>query len=131
MEMEIVVKDGDRVEAIGKRGTIATDQDGSAPRPFDMFLASIGTCAGFYVAKFCRQRNIPTDDIRICQRMTVDPSTKLIRQIDLDVELPDDFPEKYRAAVVRAAESCSVKKHLATPPAIEVKTTTRAGAPSV
>ena len=128
MEIEIVLKDGDRVEAIGKRGTIASDQNGSAPRPFDMFLASIGTCAGFYVAKFCRKRDIPTDDIRIRQRMTLDPETKLIRQIDLEIELPDGFPDKYRSAVVRAAGSCSVKKHLVTPPAIEVKTTKRAEA---
>ena len=130
-EIEIVLKDGDRVDAVGKRGTIATEQDGPAPRPFDLFMASIGTCTGYYVSKFCRKRDIPTENIRIRQRMTLDPDTKLITRIDLDVELPEDFPEKYRTAVIRAAQQCSVKKHLDAPPTIEVRTTTPADATSL
>ena len=124
MAMEIVFKNGDRVEAITKHGTITTDQDKSAPAPFELFMASIGTCAGFYVSKFCRKRKLSTDDMRIVQKMTVDDSTRMITRIELDIELPNDFPEKYRDAVIRAANLCSVKKHLEFPPKIEVRTTT-------
>jgi ribosomal protein S12 methylthiotransferase accessory factor len=96
----------------------------SAPTPFATFLASIGTCAGIYVLGFCNQRGIPTEGIRIIQRMTSDPRTGLIGQIDLDIQLPPTFPEKYKTAVIRSAEQCAVKKHLENPPTFNVFTTT-------
>ncbi len=74
--------------------TIETDQRGSAPPPFALFLASIGTCAGIYVLGFCKNRNLPTDGLEIEQKMHTDPSTKMITKIDLDIHLPKDFPEK-------------------------------------
>jgi ribosomal protein S12 methylthiotransferase accessory factor len=107
---------------------IRTDQpagyggEGSAPTPFDLFLASMGTCAGIYVLSFCQQRGLPTDDIRIVQRMTSDSSTRLISEVQLEVQLPADFPRRYEAAIVRAAELCAVKRHLETPPIIKVST---------
>ena len=126
MEMEIVFPHGDRVDAKMGSMVITTDQDGSAPAPFQLFLASIGTCAGIYVSSFCRQRGIPTDDIRIRQRMRVNPATRMVEQIELDIVLPEGFPEQYKEAVIRSAQLCAVKKHLENPPAIEVRTVTEA-----
>jgi len=122
MEMTIEFPGGDRVDARYDGLTVVTNQDGSAPAPFELFLASIGTCAGFYASRFCRQRGIPTEGMKITQRATVDPATHLIDRIDLSIELPPGFPEQYRDAIVRSAQLCAVKKHLEAPPRIEVRT---------
>jgi len=122
MEMDIVLPGGARVDAITNGMVITTNQDGSAPTPFGLFLASIGTCAGIYVASFCQQRGIPTDNIRIKQRMDVNPLTRMIDHVELDIQLPPDFPEQYKAAVIRSAELCAVKKHLEQPPTFDVHT---------
>ena len=130
MEMEITFPGGARVDAHFGGFTLKTDQpiqgggDGSAPTPFATFLASIGTCAGIYVLGFCQQRGIPTRDIKIVQRMHGDRMTGLIGQIDLEIQLPPDFPEKYKDAVIRSAEQCAVKKHLEHPPVFNVITST-------
>jgi ribosomal protein S12 methylthiotransferase accessory factor len=130
MEMEITFPGGARVDADFGGFSVKTDQpaqgggDGSAPTPFATFLASIGTCAGIYVLGFCRQRGIPTQDIKIVQRTHGDRMTGLIGQIDLDIQLPADFPEKYKDAVIRSAEQCAVKKHLEHPPVFNVITST-------
>jgi putative redox protein len=121
MEMTIEFPGGDRVDARFDGIAVVTNQDGSAPAPFELFLASIGTCAGFYVSRFCRQRGIPTDHLRIRQHATSNPATKLVDRIDLEIELPPDFPEHYREAVIRSAQLCAVKKHLENPPRIEVR----------
>ena len=121
MEMTITLPGGDRVDAQFEKISITTNQDGTAPSPFHLFLMSIGTCAGFYVNSFCRQRRLPTDGIRLRQRNIVDEATHLVSKIEIDVELPPDFPQAYRDAAIRAARSCTVKKHLERPPAIEVK----------
>ncbi len=122
MEMDIVFPGGARIDAITNGMVITTNQDGSAPTPFGLFLASIGTCAGIYVASFCQQRGIPTDNIRIKQRMDVNPLTRMIDHVELDIQLPPDFPEQYKAAVIRSAELCAVKKHLEQPPTFDVHT---------
>jgi len=85
-------------------------------------LASLGTCAGIYVLGFCRQRGIPVEGIRLIQHAGIHPVTGLAEIISLDIQLPPDFPEKYKAAVIRAAEQCKVKKHFENPPEIEVGT---------
>jgi len=121
MEMIVTLPRGDRVEAAFDGLTVATDQDRSAPSPFELFLASIGTCAGIYVARFCRQRGIPTEGIRIRQKISTNPETRLVDAIGLDIELPAGFPQEYAEAVVRSAQLCTVKKHLERPPAIEVR----------
>jgi ribosomal protein S12 methylthiotransferase accessory factor len=119
---------GKRVDAELEEHSIPTDQpaqgggDNSAPSPFDLFLASIGTCSGIYVLSFCQRRGIPTEDITISQRMTRDPDTKMLSSIELDIRLPDDFPEKYRKAVVKAAGRCAVKRHLESPPRVTIST---------
>ncbi len=124
MEMEITFPGGARVDASFGGFTVKTDQPpySSAPTPFATFLASIGTCAGIYVLGFCNQRGIPTDGIRIIQRMYSDPRTGLVGQIDLDIQLPPTFPEKYKSAVIRSAEQCAVKKHMENPPHFNVFT---------
>jgi len=130
MEMEITFPGGARVDASFGGLSVKTDQpaqgggSGSAPTPFATFLASIGTCAGIYVLGFCQQRGLPTKDIKIIQRMQSNPMTGLVGKILLDIQLPPDFPEKYKAAVIKSAEQCAVKKHLEHPPVFEVTTST-------
>ena len=121
MEMIIDFPGGSRVDAHVGPFTVATDQppDASAPTPFSIFLASIGTCAGIYVLGFCRQRGLPTDGIRIVQRMH-GGGGGMVERIELEIQLPPDFPAKYRDAVVRVADQCAVKKHLEHPPVIDV-----------
>ncbi len=129
MLMEITLENGARVNAKFKSHVIRTDQpvkaggEDSAPSPFDLFLASIGTCAGIYIKGFCDQRGLPTEDIKILQTMNSNPETRLIDHIQLEIKLPADFPEKYKDAVINAANLCAVKKHLANPPKIDLTAT--------
>jgi len=129
MKMEITLHGKKEVTASYNGYTIKTDQpleaggDASAPAPFDLFLASIGTCAGIYVKGFCDQRDIPTENIRIIQSMEFNRETRLISKIGLEIKLPADFPEKYKDAVINVANLCAVKKHLRNPPEIEVAAT--------
>jgi ribosomal protein S12 methylthiotransferase accessory factor len=74
------------------------------------------------VSSFCGQRGIPTDGIRIIQRSRANRETGIVQQIDIEIQLPPDFPEKYRASVIKSAELCAVKKHLEAPPMISVFT---------
>ncbi|HQN10418.1 MAG TPA: OsmC family protein, partial [Thermoanaerobaculia bacterium] len=93
---------------------------GSAPSPFDLFLASIGTCAGFYALRFCQERQLPTEGFALTMDWERSPETKLITTIRIEMKLPEGFPEKYRGAILRAADQCAVKKHLVEPPKIEL-----------
>ena len=126
MQMEIFFEDGKKVNADFNGHIIKTDQPiqagggGTAPAPFDLFLASIGTCAGIYVKSFCDQRGIPSDKIRIIQTMEYNQETRLIGSIKLEIKLPADFPEKYKDAVINSANLCTVKKHLLNAPEIKV-----------
>ncbi|MCK5634230.1 MAG: OsmC family protein [Anaerolineales bacterium] len=128
MEMEITFPGGARVDAHFGSFTISTDQslqgggEGSAPTPFATFLASLGTCAGIYILSFLKQRNLPTDGVRIIQRTHSNPATGMIAQVDLEVQVPENFPEKYKGALIRAAELCAVKKHFENPPGFNVYT---------
>ncbi len=92
----------------------------SAPTPFAVFLSSLGTCAGIYVLGFLRQRGLPTDGVRLIQRTQRNPATGMTERVEIEILLPADFPDKYREAVVRAADQCAVKKHMEKPPAIVV-----------
>lgn len=126
-ELVISFPGGMRVDAEYGPHFISTDQpppqgEGSAPTPFSVFLASIGTCAGIYVLNFCQQRKIPTEMIHLVQRMEFDPFTRLISRIELEIQVPPDFPEKYYPALVRAADQCAVKRHLENPPQIDTFT---------
>jgi ribosomal protein S12 methylthiotransferase accessory factor len=132
MEMIVTFPGGARVDAQFGPHTIRTDQpahaggEDSAPAPFSLFLASIGTCAGIYVLGFCKQRGLPTDGIRIVQRMEPDSRTGMIGKVELSIQVPPEFPEKYHEALVRAANQCAVKKHLEAPPTFEVRTVVNA-----
>jgi putative redox protein len=125
MDMEIVFPGGARVDAVAGNMVITTNQDGSAPSPFSLFLASMGTCAGIYVLNFCLQRNLPTDGLRILQHTHTDPLTRMVDKVELDIQLPPGFPEKYKDAVIRSAELCAVKKHLDQPPQFDIYTSVR------
>jgi putative redox protein len=128
MEITIDFPGGARVDAHFGAFTVSTDQpvaqggSDSAPSPFELFLASLATCAGFYVQGFCKRRGISADGIRLVQNTERDPETKMTTRISLDIQLPAGFPEQYASAVIRAAETCLVKKHLEKPPAFEIKT---------
>jgi putative redox protein len=124
MEMMIDFPGGARVDAHFGSFTVHTDQlpEASAPSPFETFLASIGTCAGIYVLGFCQTRGLPTEGIRIMQRMHTEPETGMVGKIALEIQVPPSFPEKYLPSLVRTAEMCAVKKHLEQPPQFEVFT---------
>lgn len=127
MEMIIDFPGGLQVDAHFGPYTVSTDQPGpygrgSAPTPFATFLASIGTCAGIYVLSFCQQRGLPTEGIRIVQSLESNPFTGLVNKVRLDIQLPPSFPEKYKSAVIRAADQCAVKKHFENPPSFDVFT---------
>lgn len=128
MEMKIMLGENQRVEAHYKGHVVKTDQsvrdggDNSAPSPFDLFLVSIGTCAGFYVQSFCRERDLPFDEISLVQRTRRDKEKGLIIGIDVEIVLPASFPEKYKGALIKAAGACTVKKHLQQAPEITVNT---------
>jgi putative redox protein len=122
MEILVDFPGGARVDAHFDNFTVPTDQPpvASAPMPFDLFLASIATCAGIYVLGFCQKRGLPTDGIQIVQRTHTDPATGMVERIDIEIHVPPTFPEKYRDSLVRAAELCKVKKHLEKPPVFNV-----------
>lgn len=121
--MTFTLGPGARVDGQAGPFIISTDQppEATAPSPFTLFLASIGACAAFYVQAFCRKRGLDTTAIRVTQHNTTG-TTGLVEEIGLEVELPGDFPDRYRDAVIRAAEQCTVKKHLEHPPRIEIHT---------
>jgi ribosomal protein S12 methylthiotransferase accessory factor len=124
MDMIIDFPGGQRVDAHYRGHDFLTDQPpaDSAPMPFELFLASIGTCAGIYVLGFCRQRNLPTDGIRIIQRNHPNPTNGMMDKIDLEIQVPSTFPAQYYEALVRSAELCKVKKTIEHPPVFEVTT---------
>lgn len=128
MEMLIDFPGGARVDAHFGPYTVMTDQPpmgggvASAPTPFALFLASLGTCAGIYVLGFCNQRGLPTEGIRIVERITSDRATGKTENIELEIQVPPTFPEKYYSALVRSAEQCKVKQLIENPPTFTVFT---------
>jgi len=130
MEMEITFAGGKKVNASFKGHIHKTDQpitsggENSAPSPYELFLASIGTCAGIYVKSFCDNRDLPTENIKLLQSIQFNEETKLPSKISIDIQLPSDFPEKYKDALISVAELCAVKRTIANPPVFEIKTVT-------
>jgi ribosomal protein S12 methylthiotransferase accessory factor len=124
--MEVVFPGGKKVNALYQGFIIETDQPehagggGSAPSPFDLFLASIGTCVGYYVLSFCQQRSISTEGLKLDLQTEQNQKTGLVGKINIEIRLPAAFPKKYKEAVKRAAELCAVKKHLQSPPQFEI-----------
>ncbi len=129
MEMEIYFPGGKKVHADYAGFTIETDQpvhgggEGTAPSPFDLFLASIGTCAGIYALGFMQQRGIKPDGAKLVMKMDYDQLHRRISGIDLNLVLPKGFPLQYRQAIISAMNLCTVKKHLANPPEFTLSAT--------
>ena len=127
MHMEMSFPGGLEVNAEVKGFTVRTDQPegvgggGTAPAPFDLFLASIGTCAGLYVLQFCQKRDIDTGQLGVSMETIKDPETRRIATVRIDVRLPEGFPDKYIPAVRRAVDQCAVKRHILEPPEFVVE----------
>jgi ribosomal protein S12 methylthiotransferase accessory factor len=115
MEIEVNLLNNQKLEASFGNFRIISDQMKSAggdeemPEPFDYFLASMPLCAAFYVRSFCNSRNISTKGIKIIQN-NQKLQEKYKQKISISIELPNDFPDKYKKTIIRAAESCTVKK---------------------
>ena len=126
MELEVTFPGGQRVDASYNGFQIKTDQsknsggEGSAPEPFSYFLASIATCTGIYILRFCQERNIPTDDISLVMNTSWNEKIKLIDTIDMTLKTGGSFPDKYKKAVIKAAKLCTVKRQLEKPPKIDI-----------
>ena len=126
MDIELSFPGGKRVVAQVGAHRVETDQptdlggQDAAPAPFDLFLASLATCAGIYALGFLQARGLATEGLRLRQLVELDPTTHLPRGIRLELTPPPDLPEKYRAALQRAVENCKVKKSIAHPPVFEV-----------
>lgn len=116
--IEVKFPGGLRVDAILDGFTVASDQPvkaggtGSAPAPFGLFLASLATCAGYYVKAFCDQRELPTDGMSLTMDMEYDPVNRIMGRFVIRIRVPQEFPEKYDSGVINAAAVCAVKKHL-------------------
>lgn len=127
MKIEVSFPGGVAVDAHCNGHTIHTDQPeksggrGSGPAPFDLFLASLATCGGYYAVAFCRERDIDTEGLGICLEPVRDPETRRLARIRLEVRLPEHFPKKYEKAILRAVDQCSVRRSLLEPPAIETE----------
>jgi ribosomal protein S12 methylthiotransferase accessory factor len=126
MEMDISFPEGQKVNANFDDFEIKTDQsvyaggNGEAPDPFSLFLSSIGTCTGIYVLRFCQKRDIPTDSLKLVLKTKENEKTGLVEKIDITIHAGEEFPEKYKNAVLKVASLCTVKKHLENPPSIEL-----------
>jgi ribosomal protein S12 methylthiotransferase accessory factor len=122
MDMEIGFPGGVAVTASYKGHLVTTDQpeaaggEDRAPAPFDLFLASIGTCAGLYALRFCQQRGIDTTGLAVRLRPVRDEAAHRIARLEIGVELPPGFPARYREAIRRAIDQCAVKRHIVEPP---------------
>ena len=128
--MRLIFHDDYRVDAEYKGFLIKTDQPvyqgggATAPAPFDLFLTSIATCAGLYAHSFLKSRNLPTSGLAVSLSTRLNPAEKRIDKIAIDIQLPPGFPAKYERALVKAVDSCAVKKHIVTPPEFEINTIT-------
>lgn len=126
MKYDITLGENKKVDAHYRGFTIHSDQpltsggDNTALSPFELFLASLSMCTGFYVLAFCQSRSISTDNIKITQTVIRNDATHMVEKVMIDINLPPDFPEKYKAAVIKTAQSCSVKKFLDAPPEIQI-----------
>ena len=126
MDIEVTFPGGTRVDAKVGEFVVQTDQPvelggaGSAIAPFELFLASLATCAGIYALGFCQARKLPTEGLKLTQRYALDAETKLPAKVSITLQLPDGFPEMYRGAIVRAVEGCKVKKTVLSQPVFEV-----------
>jgi putative redox protein len=117
---------GKKVDARLGEWTVHTDQpaksggDGTAPNPFELFFASLAACAGFYALEFCQARELSTEGLAVQLDAERDEEKKLFTPIKIEVTLPTGFPEKYRKALLKSVNLCTVKKHIINTPEFEV-----------
>jgi ribosomal protein S12 methylthiotransferase accessory factor len=127
MEITITFPGGLRVDAAAGDLVVRTDQsvanggEGSAPEPFTLFLASIGTCAGVYALSYCRHHGLPTEGLAVTQRVHRDAMGKRVEHIEIEIRAPAGFPERHLAALARSADLCAVKKAILSPPEFTVR----------
>jgi ribosomal protein S12 methylthiotransferase accessory factor len=125
-ELKVIFGDNYKIDVDYKGFTVKTDQpvreggDGTAPSPFDYFLVSLAACAGFYALAFCRERKIPVEGLGVTMTTERGEVSKMIDKISIAVAPPSGFPEKYRAALVKSVDHCTVKAHMMRPPQFEV-----------
>ncbi len=125
-ELKVVFGEKYRIDVDYKGFTVKTDQpvrdggDGTAPAPFDYFLVSLAACAGYYALAFCRERKIPTEGLAVTMTTEKGEVSKMIDKITFIVDLPTGFPEKYRFAIVKAVDHCTVKANILRAPQFEV-----------
>lgn len=127
MEMEIGFPGGEKVETGFKGTTIAVGSDNENEpglEPLDLFFVSLGLCAGKYVMEFCRTRDLAYGETKITLSTQWDEDKKMHTEVRIHIQLPRGFPEKYKRAVIKAVNLCSVKKHIFTPPTFEVEAQT-------
>ncbi len=134
MEINVNFLDNLRLEAKFDDFTVVTDQpirykgDGSAPSPFDYFLASSALCAAYFVRVYCLARDIPTENIRLSQNNIVDPENRYNQIFKIQVELPEDISDKDRQGILRSIDRCTVKKVVQTGPTFEIEPVENLGA---
>jgi ribosomal protein S12 methylthiotransferase accessory factor len=122
--MEINFPGGKKVDINYKDFIIRTDQpiknggENTNPEPFSLFIASIGACIGFYILSFCQERNIHTKKMKLLLQTKKNNQTNMIEQIDINIIIQKNFPEKYIKTMIKVANLCTVKKHLENPPDI-------------
>ena len=137
MDIEVTFPGGKRVDARVGEFVVHTDQPvelggaGSAVAPFELFLASLASCAGIYALGFCQARKLPTEGLKLTQHYELNADTKLPAKVSITLQLPDGFPEMYRGAIVRAVEGCKVKKTVVSQPVFEVSALPPRDAPAV
>ncbi|MCK9618325.1 MAG: OsmC family protein [Lentimicrobiaceae bacterium] len=118
MSIKINFEGGKKVNAEINGLVVKTDQplsvggEGSAPSPFEVFLTSLGTCAGIFIKSFCDQRGIATEKMYLMQDAEYNPIQKLVEKINISIHVPAAFPDKYDSALISTASLCTVKRHL-------------------
>ncbi len=127
-ELKVSFPGGVRVDVAYKGHVIHTDQPeysgggGTAPSPFDLFLASLAACAGYYLLAFCQARKLSIQGGGVTMKTERHPQSKMVSRVEIVLHLPADFPQHYTPAVVKAVDACTVRAHLLQPPAIQVLT---------
>jgi ribosomal protein S12 methylthiotransferase accessory factor len=125
-ELKVLFPGNYRIDVEYKGFTVKTDQpvrdggDNTAPSPFDYFLVSLAACAGYYALAFCKERHIPTEGLGVTMTTERGEVSKMIDKVSIAVDIPAGFPEKYRSALLKAVDHCTVKAHMMRPPQFEV-----------
>jgi putative redox protein len=128
MQMEVGFPGNMKVEAKFRGFSVMTDQpvtgggENSAPTPFELFLASLATCAGIYVKGFCMQRGLDTENIKLIQEVEPGKKQGMLGKVIIKIQVPKDFPKQYHNALISSANLCAVKKHMQDPPEFEIVT---------